>query len=247
LEIFDADITWLRSYVDSKRAQGREVRSLDSGRGRRRQPDFRGGDRATIVLSEDTWLELGHPGTGSTSPVLATEDFGLVDDGAITLIGPDVSEARGSLPFAQILLVASTELQDEDYRKINSFQYQLELRGYMIKAIPSSLTIWSRVSEKSAAEGFSFEVLGSAIIDSYKSAFSIPSSEIVFVTSSKEDVEELGNLNHKVTRIISAMNKMMEELSFDCSSCEYLDVCGDIRQLGALREKLITQREMGDR
>ena len=65
--------------------------------------------------------------------------------------------------------------------------------------------------------------------------------------TSKGDVEEFGNLNHKVTRIISAMNKMMEELSFDCSSCEYLDVCGDIRQLGTLREKLIRQREMGDR
>jgi len=67
---------------------------------------------------------------------------------------------------------------------------------------------------------------------------------LIFVTSSKADVEELKDLQQKVTRIISAMNKMMEELSFDCSSCEYLDVCGDVRQLGALREKLMKQKQM---
>lgn len=192
-------------------------------------------------MAEDTWLELGNPGTFSTAPALVTESIDLVNDGAITLIGPDISETRGSLPFAQILLIASDDIQDEDYRKINTFQYELELKGYMIKAVPSSLTIWSRISKESAGEGFSFEILGRAIIAGYKSKLSIPSMEIIFVTSSREDVEELKNLHHKVTRIISAMNKMIQEMSFDCSSCEYLDVCGDVRQLGALRERLMRQ------
>ena len=85
------------------------------------------------------------------------------------------------------------------------------------------------------------------IIESYKSKFDIPSIEIVFVTSSREDVEELGDLHEKVKRIVKAMHKMMEEMSFDCSSCEYLDVCGDVRQLGALRERLMKEKGMGDR
>jgi CO dehydrogenase/acetyl-CoA synthase beta subunit len=246
LEIFDDDIRWLREYLESRRSQGRDVRSLDSGERDRRIPDFFNNEKTTIVLSEDTWLELGNPKTNSTAPVLVTESLDLVHDGAITLVGPDIPETRGSLPFAQILLIASDQLQEEDYRKINSFQYELELRGYMIKAIPSSLNIWSRVSEESVGEGFSFEVLGRAIVDRYKSTFDIPSMEVVFVTSSEEDVEELEELRHKVTRILSAMNKMIEELSFDCSSCEYLDVCGDVRQLGALREKVMRERQVGD-
>ena len=247
MEIFDDDIRWLREYLESRRSQGRDVRSLDSGERDRRIPDFFNNEKTTIVLSEDTWLELGNPKTNSTAPVLVTESLDLVHDGAITLVGPDIPEIRGSLPFAQILLIASDQLQEEDYRKINSFQYELELRGYMIKAIPSSLNIWSRVSEESVGEGFSFEVLGRAIVDRYKSTFDIPSMEVVFVTSSEEDVEELEELRHKVTRILSAMNKMIEELSFDCSSCEYLDVCGDVRQLGALREKVMRERQIGDR
>ena len=246
MEIFNDDITWLRKYVESKRSQGRDVRSLGSGNGDPRIPDFFSKEKTTIVLSEDTWLELGNPKTSSSAPVLVTDSLDLVHDGAITLIGPDVPEAQGSLPFAQILLIASKELQDEDYRKLNSFQYELELAGYMIKAVPSSLTIWSRISKESADEGFSFEILGRAIADRYQSTFNIPSIEIVFVTSSKEDVEELEGVHQKVTRIISAMNKMIEETSFDCSSCEYLEVCADVRQLGALRERLMKQKQMSD-
>jgi CO dehydrogenase/acetyl-CoA synthase beta subunit len=243
LEIFDDDIRWLRGYLESRRSQGRDVRLLDSGERDRRIPDFFNKEKTAIVLSEDTWLELGNPKTNSTAPVLVTESLDLVHDGAITLVGPDVPEIRGSLPFAQILLIASDQLQEEDYRKINSFQYELELRGYMIKAIPSSLTIWSRVSVESARGGFSFGGLGDAIIESYKRRFRISAMEVLFVTSSPEDVDAFDGLRGKVTRITSAMNKMMEELSFDCSSCEYLDVCGDVRQLGALREKLLRERE----
>jgi CO dehydrogenase/acetyl-CoA synthase beta subunit len=245
MEIFDDDIGWLRSYVEAKRAQGREVRSLDSVNARRPSPDFREVGGATIVLGEDTWVEFGNPATSSVAPVLVTERLDLIDDAAVTLVGPDVPEARGSLPFAQILLIGSGEIQDEDYRKINSLQYELELRGYMIKAIPSSLTIWSRVSVESASAGFCFELLGREIIESYKSRFEIPSMEILFVTSSPADVDEFDPLRAKVTRIVSAMNKMMEETSFDGSSCEYLDVCSDVRQLGALRERLMREREDG--
>jgi CO dehydrogenase/acetyl-CoA synthase beta subunit len=247
LEIFNEDIAWLREYIESKKIQGRNVRVLDFGKGNLRYADFLKKDKATIVLNEDTWLELGTPGTFSTAPALVTENFNLVNDGAITLIGQDIPEARGKLSFAQILLIASNELQDEDYRKINTFQFELELKGYMIKAVPSSLTIWSRISNDSATEGLSFEILGKAIIDGYKSKFNNPSVEVVFVTSSKEDVEEFKDLHHKVTRIIGAMNKMIEELAFACSSCEYLDVCGDVRQLGALREKLMKEKQQGYR
>jgi len=244
LKIFDEDITWLRAFIDRKSSQGTSTRKLDAIIGNQQISDILEKKGAAIVLKEDTWLELGNPGSVSTALALVTDQLDLVSDGAITLIGPDIPETKGSLPFAQILLIASEALQDEDYRGINTFQHELEFAGYMIKSIPSSLNLWSRVSKSSVADGFSFETLGKAIINSYKSRFNHPSVELIFVTSSKADVEELKDLQQKVTRIISAMNKMMEELSFDCSSCEYLDVCGDVRQLGALREKLMKQKQM---
>lgn len=243
MHIFDDDITQLRTFVASRRKGGRSVRILNRGSSDQGHKHFSAKNQPTIVFSEDTWLELGHPDSFSIAAALVTEKLGLVNNGDITLIGPDIPEVRGRRSFAQILLISSSWLQDEDYRLINTYQYELELAGYMIKAVPSSLTIWSRVSNEIAEKGFSFGTLGKIIIENYKSRFSIDAMEVVFVTSSLEDVEALRDLRLKVTRILSAMNKMIEEMSFDCSSCEYLDVCGDARQLGALRDRLMKQKK----
>lgn len=238
METFNDNITALRQYIAGKSADGRQVRSLDCNADPGKWAAYSKKKSSSIVLKEDTWVELGNPATFSMAPVLVTERLDLVNDGAITLIGPDISELRGSVPFAQILLIASTQLNDEDYRKLNTAQYELALNGYMIKALPSALTIRSRVSKNSVKAGFSFSTLGSDIIKNYKSRFPAESAEVLFITSSEKDIQELKDLHTKVVNIIKAMNKMMEEMSFDCSSCEYVDVCDDVQELGALREKL---------
>ncbi len=238
METFNSNIRDLRQYIEDKKTAGLSVRQLDCPADSHKWAGFKNKKSNSIVLKEDTWVELGNPATFSMAPVLVTERLDLVNDGAITLIGPDIAELRESVPFAQILLIASTQLKDEDYRQLNTVQYELALNGYMIKALPSSLTIRSRVSKKSVKAGFSFSTLGSDIIKNYKSRFQVESAEILFITSSEEDIRELKDLHTKVVNIIKAMNKMMEEMSFDCSSCEYVDVCDDVRELGALREKL---------
>jgi len=240
VEAFDDDIRELKKNIEAKSSTGRKVRLI--GNESPISSDFLSEGTPTIVFKEDTWLELGDPKTTSLAPVLVTEREDLVNDGTITLIGPDISEVSGSIPFAQILILYSTEMKDEDYRKINSFQYELELKGYMIKAVPSSLSIWSRVSNDSVKAGLSFEVLGRALIDSYRSKFNLQSAEVIFVTSSEEDIKELEEISSKVKRILKAMGKMIEEMSFDCSSCEYIDVCDDVRELRDLRERLMKSK-----
>ncbi len=242
METFNDDIKDLRRYIDVKTNAGQNVRVKKCSNNTQKIAAFLNKKTNTIVFKEDTWVELGNPKTFSMAPVLVTESLDVVNDGAITLIGPDIQETQGSIPFAQILLLSSTDLKDENYRKLNTFQYELELNGYMIKAVPSSMTIWSRVSKDSVKAGFSFEILGNAIIQSYRSKFNIQSAEVIFITSSEEDVKELKDLNDKVKKIVNAMSKMMEEMSYDCSSCEYVDVCDDVRELGQLREKLMKNK-----
>jgi len=242
LEAFNQDIKGLRKYIDDKIKAGKRVRPLSAKEGEKNLEAFSSRGANAIVFKEDVSVELGNPNTFSMAPVLVTERSDLVSDKAITLIGPDIPEAKGGVPFAQILLLSSSELKDEDYRKLNSFQYELELKGYMIKAMPSALTIWSRVGKESVKAGFSFEILGSAIINSYKSKFKIQSAEIIFITTSEDDVKQLEGLRNKVVNILGAMNKMIEETSYDCSSCEYVDVCNDVRELGKLREELMKRK-----
>ena len=56
-----------------------------------------------------------------------------------------------------------------------------------------------------------------------------------FVTSSVDDITELQETAGRVGRIISAMNKMLEEMAFDCDECEYVDVCDEVEELGKMR------------
>jgi hypothetical protein len=41
-----------------------------------------------------------------------------------------------------------------------------------------------------------------------------------------------------VARRIAAMNKMAEEMTFDCDTCDYNAVCGDVAELRAMRAAL---------
>jgi CO dehydrogenase/acetyl-CoA synthase beta subunit len=241
LKAFDPEIGRLREYLAQKREAGRKVRRLDSGRGGERARLSTGG-KPVIVLREDAWVELGNPGTASLAVVLLTESLELVNDGAISLVGPDIPQARGRLPFAQVLLAGSTRLKDEDYRKLNSAQYELDLKGYMIKSLPSELSIWSRASQDSVRDGLSLGVVGKALGATLKSRFDLQSLEVIFVTSSEDDVRELGDISRKARRILGAMNKMVEELSFDCATCEYSDVCSEVVELKKMRRELMKSR-----
>ncbi|MHA1579667.1 MAG: hypothetical protein ACTSUQ_08570 [Candidatus Freyarchaeota archaeon] len=83
------------------------------------------------MLKEDTFVELGNPKTASAALVLWTKNLELVRDGKITIIGPDIPESEGNLPFAQILIAQTKDLEPEDYRLLNRNQYNLNLEGYM--------------------------------------------------------------------------------------------------------------------
>ncbi len=66
----------------------------------------------------------------------------------------------------------------------------------------------------------------------------VRSVETIFITSSREDVLEVKAISDNVTKLIYAMNKMAEELSFDCGTCDYNEVCGDVAELRAMRNSL---------
>ena len=61
--------------------------------------------------------------------------------------------------------------------------------------------------------------------------------EVIFVTAGRDDVLALRETAAEIGAIIGAMNKMAEEMSFDCDACEYAGlifnrVSGDAKQDG---------------
>lgn len=200
--------------------------------------------RTQVIFSEDTGLELGNPGVASRSLLLWDEPE-KVRDGRIVLVGPDLPEARSkSLPYAQVL-VAGGRFEDhyDSYRDLRDAVYGLRLEGFMARVFPGRQSVWCRVSKKALAGGFDASLLGSGLIRAAKSVPSVEKAEVLLVTSSKEEVEELAEAATGVMEIVEALIKMYEEMNFDCDTCEYVEVCDTVVELRKIRDKLRRETE----
>jgi len=182
---------------------------------------------------------------GSASMVLWTRQVEMIQDGRITRIGPDVPEAEGrSLPFGQVILLGGSGLEEKDQARLERASNLASLlEGYMIRHVPRKL--WSRVSCDAAARGFCLETLGRALMAHYKRTFPLLESvEILFVTSSKSDVEKLEGIGleakgkslsiRKLTRTEDG-NYECDDLS--CDDCPEKPICDSIREVLVIRKK----------
>ncbi len=208
------------------------------------------GERGNIVLKCDTAVELGNPRDESASFLVWTGNADLVRDGMITRIGPDVSVSAGaSLPLGRAVILhvdGFTENNCYDrHREIELARYDVNLKGYMMRAVSQYMREWSRISRQAIAEGFSLEVLAAALMERYRKLEYVRGVEMLIVTSSPEDVRSLQHVGERAVRLIGAMNKMAKELSFDCGTCDFTDVCGEVSELRSMRDAMRGKEKAG--
>ena len=233
MKLFEETLTDIRKYIEGKNNQSwiiREQKNVwPSGKGR------------NVVLSEDMALELGNPQMNSVSCLIWTQKTDLIQDGKISLIGPDIKESSGkSLPFGKIVLIQASGFDEETtydkYKEMEAVRYSLDLKGYMIRAVSQYQREWSRISREALQNGFSFEILAAALRNEYLKKDYIHAVELLFVTSSIGDVSELQEITKNVGRKISALNKMLSEIDPDCDECEYNDVCDEVDELKSMKK-----------
>ncbi len=236
MELFEGIIPSVRSFL-ADQAQRRIWSSGPS------VPWAAGGSR-NIVLKEDLGLELGNPEMESVSCLLWTENLSWIEDRRITLVGPDFFEsASKSLPFGKVVLVG-VEGFDEDnvyerHKDLDFLRYELDLKGFMMRAVSQYMREWCRISSDALSKGFSARHLGSSLISLLAQRPYVKSVEVIFVTSSTEDVSRLKEITAHSEKIIAAMNKMAAEMDFECGSCDYQEVCDEADGLKGMRDKLM--------
>lgn len=244
MTVFDVYIQKVAEYVEAMRTKGREIRTfqapLPSVRHGKRLPIRVGpGANPGIILRDDTSVELGNPEAGSSAFLLLTDSPSLLNDGRITLIGPDIKESAGkSLPFGQVLMVGGTSLADKDLEALQHDQIiGDQIEGYMARSMTRN--IWSRVSKEAAGKGFSFEMLGQALMTICRSGQTrIQAVEAVFATSGKNDLKPLNDLAEQVQKIgreVVRKNWKIKGYDIDCLSdcgnCKDKAVCDDIKEV----------------
>jgi len=196
-----------------------------------------------IVLKDDLGLELGSPEKESVSCLLWTHDLSAVEDGRISLIGPDFLESAGkSLPFGKVVLVGVTGFDEDNaydrHKELDFLRYDLDLKGYMMRAVSQYMREWCRISREALSMGFSARDLGSSLIKLIRGKHYVRAVEVIYLTSSTEDVRKLGEITASAEKIIAAMNKMAGEFEYDCTSCDYQEVCNEADGLKGMRDRL---------
>ncbi|RLC94853.1 MAG: carbon monoxide dehydrogenase [Chloroflexi bacterium] len=259
MSIFDAYVNKVREYVEDMGARGRRMVQIQCPTSPVELLDtlpIRVGPGASsgLILRTDSFAELGNPEAGSCAFTLWTDRVASINNGRITLIGPDIPECPGaSLPFGQVMMAGGANLTEKQHDPIRFTQYPSDrIEGYMVRS--SSRYMWCRVSKDAASKGFCFETLGRALMAILRSDVpDVEAVEVVFVTSAKEDLEPLEELSTQVEKI---SNSLIAEnwkakgfdlyecsLGWDCSVCPDRPVCDDIRQIIKVRKVTGSQGE----
>jgi CO dehydrogenase/acetyl-CoA synthase beta subunit len=236
--LFDTYHQEILTYLKQKRREG-AVTEFDY-RGRTDWPISK---NRNLVLAQDTAVELGDPKSASTSFLLWTNDYRSLRHNRITVVGPDLPDITAKQSsFGKIVIVGGEDFNQENsygrYRALELVRYDLHLKGYMMRGVSQYQREWSRISQKAIEDNFSFHTLGGALIDRFLELDFVRSVEVIFITASRRDVLVMQSVSDRVLQIMRAMNKMAEELSFDCDTCEYAEVCDDVAELRSMRQTL---------
>ncbi|NOY68773.1 MAG: hypothetical protein GXP53_04680 [Deltaproteobacteria bacterium] len=239
--LFDKDYNAITAFLDRKRNTGNVsefIHTIHNG-----QTKWPTEKNRNLVLGPDTAVELGNPKDASTSFLLWVNQPDKIKDGRITVVGPDLPLLNGQrVSFGKVVIVDASDFDADNsydrFREMELLRYDIHLKGYMMRGVSQQQREWSRVSTDAINNGFSFKNLGGALIEKFSALDYVRSTETIFITSSKEDVLEMQNISNNVIQLINAMHKMAEEMSFDCDTCDYNDVCGDVAELRAMRKSL---------
>jgi CO dehydrogenase/acetyl-CoA synthase beta subunit len=245
---FDPYFARIRDYVGVLGAGGRTRRAW-SARTLKASAETEAASPKGVILKEDTALELGGPKTASSTFLLVTEDTSLVDDGAITLVGPDVCDTLGErLPFGQVTLMGAPSMSQLAQPALERAVHAGErVPGYVARS--TSGRIWSRVSRDALGAGFSLRTLGESIVHQSRGSVPAAAVEVLFVTSSEGDVQQLETIGAQVRKLSHDLRRerlrQTADGVYECESGISCEVCPDSVVCSQIREIIVIRKRAG--
>jgi len=202
-----------------------------------------------IILEKETQIELGGINNYSTSVIYPISDKNCIQDGKISLIGPDIQEIQeNNIDFGQIIIVAGEKISKSHYTNIQRLQFISDsIEGFMIRSIPRRF--WCRISKEVIEKGFSFKILGNSMIYLFKQQFPaiIEAVEIIFISKNKQNIQKFEPVISKIRDIYKKnWKKKIEEwkkkvdCNYDwvCDVCPYNKTCYNISDIYELRKNI---------
>lgn len=167
----------------------------------------------------------------------------------ITVIGDDLGQISENRKFARISVISIDDIADEQkaydiIRKIEYVKYHFFPKGYMIRTSSRSHKEVVRLSKSALNQSITFEKIGNLLIDKYKANPVVKSVHIFFITDKSIDynmLEDFAVKNHSITE---TLNHIMNNVNFDCSSCNLKPICDEVEGMRELHFKNVEKQGM---
>ncbi len=205
---------------------------------------WRDSGSAELVMLRDAAFELGGDSEPSANFSCVTTDESLVPCDETVVIGPDLREIRGSVPFARLVFVRTEEVKGADetdtepvfraIQDIDFVKYHVFPEGYMVRTSSESFKEQVRVSSAAVRNGISFERVGNDYIRCYKKNPLVKAVRVVFVTARDADYKALAKDAKDVRDISLTLSKILEGMPTDCSACTLKPICDEVEGMKEL-------------
>ena len=196
-----------------------------------------------LVMMKEAAYELG----GDNKPAVnyaCVSSGDYADRDEILVYGPDLSEIKGSVPFARIAIIKVDILAGEGeedteplfraIQDIDFVKYHVYPKGYMIRSSSDSHREQVRVSKEAASRGITFEQVGNSYIRQYKQNPNIKAVKLIFVTTDDADFAEMRADAKKTRDITLTLSKILEGMATDCRTCNLKEICDEVEGLKEL-------------
>lgn len=179
------------------------------------------------IRRQDMQVELGGPNIEAKFELVRAKSPKEVEDNKITIIGPDIKDAKegSTLPFGIYIKVAGKQIEEglEGVIERRIHEYCNFIEGFM--HLNQRYDIWLRLSKKSFQKGLnSFEYIGKVLQRLFKSELPIIEKiEIMFITD-PEKVREPWKEALKIYEARDAKARGMKDEEADrfygCTLCQ---------------------------
>lgn len=203
------------------------------------KPKLKKGDKNQILFLNETAFELGGSQTHcvSTMAVSSSMEF----DNSVLLYGKDLYELKKDCEFGKIVLLQIEDIDEETafdtIKEIELVRYNYSPEGFMTRASALSMREQIRISKDIVKKRISFKDYGNALIAEYLKHPIVKSVQIIFITDFGNKFDELYMTADKIKSTTSALNHILDNVMFDCSTCNLKEICDEVEGMKELHIK----------
>lgn len=194
-----------------------------------------------MILRRDMAYELGGEGLPAFGCTLVTENKELVPTDRVTLIGKDLPEIQGDVPFGRIALVrigqgalGEGQALYQALRNLEYTRYHFYPEGFMLRISSTKQRESVRVEDAALKKGLDFTKTGNQMIEAFHKNLFVEAVHLFYVTLEGFPYTELENCGKKAEEITRALDHIVKGGIMDCRACGLQKVCDEVEGLRKL-------------